>query len=194
VFISPKNEIHKSWVLFPEKINGKFAVLHSLHTGSRDRVFVDYLDTLASEPATPIKSPYYPSADPSYWDSTLRGAGPPPLKTSKGWLVLYHANDAKESHRYKLGALLLDLADPSKIIARSPGPVLAPDAPYENDGKPGIVYACGATLTGDTLRVFYGGGDNVVCTATTSLARLLEKLTPGTTSPQLALERALSFS
>lgn len=193
-FISPKGQVHKSWVLFPEKVNGKFAVLHSLHSGSRDRVLVDYLDTLDEEPATPIESPYRLSADPSYWDSMLRGAGPPPLKTSKGWLVLYHANDANEAHRYKLGAMLLDLSDPSKVLARSPGPVLAPDEWYENDGKPGIVYACGATLTGDTLRVYYGGGDAVVCTATTSLAKLLGKLVAPEKTPQAELRSALAFA
>ena len=193
-FISPKGEVHKSWVLFPEKINGQFAVLHSLHSGSRDRVVVDYLETLDEEPATPIQSPYYPSADPTYWDSMLRGAGPPPLKTSKGWLVLYHANDVRDAHRYKLGAMLLDLTDPSKVLARSPGPVLAPDAWYENDGKPGIVYACGATLSGDTLRVYYGGADAVVCTATTSLANLLGKLSAPEKLPQQELRNALAFA
>jgi predicted GH43/DUF377 family glycosyl hydrolase len=173
VYLSPANQVQKNWVLFPEKINGKFAVLHSLHSGSRDRVLVDYLDDLEG---SEIASPYNPKKDPSTWDSTLRGAGPPPIKTKDGWLLLYHANDDRESHKYKLGALLLDLYDPSKVIARSVRPVLEPDASYENDGKPGIVYACGATVAGDTLRVYYGGGDKVVCVAKTSLAGLLAKL------------------
>lgn len=172
-YISPENQVHKSWVLFPEKINGKFAVLHSLHSGSRDRVLVDYLDSLED---AQVQSVYDPKEDNAVWDSRLRGAGPPPLKTKDGWLLLYHANDAREGHKYKLGALLLDLEDPSKVIARSVHPVLEPDAPYENDGKPGVVYACGATLQGDTLRVYYGGGDKVVCVAKTSLSQLLAAL------------------
>lgn len=184
-YLSPTHQVHKNWVLFPEKINGKFAILHSLHSGSRESVLVDYLDTF--EDST-VESPYNPKKDEHAWDSTLRGAGPPPIKTKDGWLLLYHANDAKESHKYKLGALLLDLDDPSKVIARSVRPVLEPDANYENDGKPGIVYACGATLTGDTLRVYYGGGDKVVCVAKASLSELLKKLK----NPGVAVESPVS--
>lgn len=174
-YLSPVGEVHKNWVLFPEKINGKFAVLHSLHSGSRDRVLVDYLDTLDEDAA--IKSPYNPVKDESVWDSTLRGAGPPPIKTKDGWLLLYHATDAREPNRYKLGALLLDLEDPTKVIARSPFPILEPDAAYENEGaKSGVVYATGATVHGDTLTVYYGGADSVVCAAKISLSRFLGKL------------------
>jgi predicted GH43/DUF377 family glycosyl hydrolase len=172
-YLSPAGQVQKNWVLFPEKINGKFAILHSLHSGSRDRVLVDYLDSLDD---TELQSPYNPKTDPNSWDSTLRGAGPPPIKTKDGWLLLYHANDKREGHKYKLGALLLDLTDPTKVIARSVQPVLEPDMPYENDWKPGIVYACGATVEGDTLRVYYGGGDMVVCVAKASLSSLLKKL------------------
>lgn len=180
-YLSPPQEVHKNWVLFPEKIGGKFAILHSLHSGSRDRVLVEYLDSLEN---TEIESPYNPQKDPSAWDSTLRGAGPPPIKTKDGWLLLYHANDAKESHKYKLGALLLDLEDPRIVRARSAKPVLEPEVWYENDGKPGIVYACGATVTGDTLRVYYGGGDKVVCVAKASLKELLRKLVNPGVEPQ----------
>lgn len=172
-YLSAPQQVHKNWVLFPEKIHGKFAVLHSLHSGSREQVMVEYLDSF--EDAN-VESPYDPKTEEGAWDSTLRGAGPPPIKTKDGWLLLYHANDARESHKYKLGALLLDLKDPSKVIARSVHPVLEPDAPYENEGKPGIVYACGATVSLDTLRVYYGGGDKVVCVAKTSLSKLLRKL------------------
>lgn len=174
-YLSPVGEVHKNWVLFPEKIRGKFAVLHSLHSGSRDRVVIDYLDTLDADAS--IKSPYQPVTDESVWDSTMRGAGPPPIRTKDGWLLLYHATDSREPHRYKLGALLLDLDDPTKILARSPFPILSPEAAYENEGaKAGVVYATGATLRGDTLTVYYGGADSVVCAAETSLARFLRKL------------------
>jgi predicted GH43/DUF377 family glycosyl hydrolase len=151
-----------------------------MHSGSREKVVVDYLDRLED---SNIKSPYHLSKKEGVWDSTVRAPGPPPLKTKDGWLLFYHANDARESQKYKLGALLLDLQDPSKIIARSVQPVLEPDMPYENEGKPGIVYACGATVQGDTLRVYYGGADMVVCVAKASLSKLLAKLKePGVTS------------
>lgn len=173
-YLSPEGQVHKNWVIFPEMFGGKYAVLHSLHSGSRDRVLVDYVDDLAH--AT-IKSPYNPVKDESVWDSTLRGAGPPPIRTRDGWLLLYHATDAREPHRYKLGAMLLDLEDPSKVIARSPRPILEPDAWYENEGfKSGVVYACGAVVRGDTLYVYYGGADSVVCAAKTSLSSFLRQL------------------
>lgn len=190
VYLSPKGQVQKNWVLFPEKNAGRFSILHSLHSGSRDEVVIDHLPELVDDPG--IESPYRPVVDERVWDSRVRGAGPPPLKTKKGWLVLYHANDAREPHRYKLGALLLDLMNPSNVLARSPVPVLEPDAWYENHGKPGIVYACGATVEGDTLRVYYGGGDAVVCTASTSLSRLLSKLVPPRHVPDYSPAYALA--
>ncbi len=178
VFLSPPGQVHKNWVLFPEKINGKFAVLHSLHSGSRDRVLIDYLDSLDEAPAGGIESPYRPKADTEAWDSTLRGAGPPPMRTPEGWLLFYHAIDAREPSRYKIGALLLDLNDPTKIVARSASPVLVPDARYENEGaKSGVVYACGAVVRDDEVHVFYGGADSVICSARHSLDALLKQLT-----------------
>jgi|CXWL01.1.fsa_nt_gi predicted GH43/DUF377 family glycosyl hydrolase len=178
IFLSAQNQVHKNWVIFPEKIKGKFAVLHGFEGGSRNTACIEYLDTLEVEPASYIQSSieFRDDLDDSVWDSKVRGAGPPPLKTPKGWLVLYHANDSREPHRYKIGALLLDLEDPSKVIARSPEPILSPDAYYENDGKPGVVYACGALVRDGILRVYYGGGDMVVCTASVPLDTFLEQL------------------
>ena len=179
VFLSPIAEVHKNWVIFPALINGKYAVLHGFE--SRNKAAIAYLDSLDTEPNPPIKSSaaFRGQANEGDWDHKVRGSGPPPILTDKGWLLLYHANDAKEGHRYKLGALLLDRADPSKVIARAPVPVLAPDAPYENEGaKAHVIYACGALVEGDTLTVYYGGADTVVCAATTSLSKLLKKLKP----------------
>ena len=174
VFLSAPNEVSKNWVIFPERIGGKIAVLHSLHSGSRDRVLVDYLESLDEQPATFIRSKFAPISDSGRWDSTLRGAAAPPIRTPRGWLLLYHATSANEPHRYKLGAMLLDLKDPSKVTGRSPAPILAPDAHYENSGaKAGVVYACGAVAEGDTLRVYYGASDSWSCVAETSLSALL---------------------
>ena len=181
--LSRASERHKNWVLFPEKVGGKFALLHSLHGGSAERVCIEYIDDLdAFDPATDgFHSPYYDGspAHQAAWHEKVRSVGPPPIKTDKGWLVLYHAHDAKEGGRYKLGAMLLDLADPTKILHRAALPVLSPDAPYENSGKPGIVYSCGAVVRGDMLLVYYGGADKVVCVATAALAPFLDALIRG---------------
>ncbi|MCI0597472.1 glycosidase, partial [Candidatus Parcubacteria bacterium] len=181
VYLSPPGQVHKNWVLFPKKINGSFAIFHGLMFRDRTRTQMAYLDTLHKDPSPYIESDARFRDEEWYrdvWDSRIRAAGPPPIETNKGWLVLYHANDAHEPHRYKIGAMLLDLFNPEKVLARSLVPVLSPDAWYENHAKPGIVYACGATTDGDTLRVYYGGSDNVVCTATASLSKLLRELVP----------------
>ena len=170
--ISPPGTINKNWVLFPEKINGKYAILHSISP----EVQIDLVDRLEdlSSGRHIIKSIFGNGKPRREWDTWVRGVGPPPLKTKRGWLVLYHAIDKSDPHRYKLGALLLDLKNPKKVIARSPAPILAPDTWYENDEKPGVVYACGATIDKETLFVYYGGGDKYVCVAKTPLKKLLD--------------------
>lgn len=177
VFLSAPNEVHKNWVLFPEKIKGAFAVLHNLYGESKDHVRVSFLDSLQHSPKEFIKSPYSRVTNDQSWDSTPRGVGPPPIKTDKGWLVFYHATNKAEEHKYKLGAMLLDLFDVTKIIARAPVPVLEPVAQYENSGaKPGIVYASGATAHDDKLTLYYGAADNYVCSASTSLSHFVDRL------------------
>ncbi len=171
LLISPADEPHKNWVLFPEKIGGKFAILHSI----TPHVQVDYVERLEdlTTGQVQIESIFKPHERAGVWDSHLRGVGAPPIRTEKGWLVLYHATQKHESHRYKVGAMLLDLDDPTKVIACSPAPILAPDAWYENDGKPGIVYVCGAVVRDEQLLVYYGAGDKHVCIAQTPLRDLL---------------------
>lgn len=179
--LSKAGERHKNWVLFPEKINGKFAILHSIVP----TIEIEYRDSLedvgTKEPF--IKSWEGPREDvennSSGWDHRIRSAGPPPIRTPQGWLVLYHATSRDEGHRYKLGAMLLDLDDPTKVLHRATAPVLSPDQPYENNGKPGIVYSCGAVVKGDMLYVYYGGADRVVCVATAALLPFLTALVHG---------------
>lgn len=175
-FLSAPNQVQKNWVLFPEKLQGKFALLHSLYNGSRDRISVDYLNSLnGREPY--IESSRNDSSAENVWDSRMRGAGCPPLRTEKGWLQFYHANDNREPHKYKVGALLLDLIDPTRVIARSPMPVLEPDAAYEAYGaKPGIVYVSGATAHDNKLTLYYGAADQTVCAATAPLSEFVNKL------------------
>lgn len=177
----------KNWVMFPEKIWGRFAILHSIIGEDDYHVRVEYVDDLAELAQRKFKSPD-PQQIPDKaiaWHVHTRSAGPPPVRTDKGWLVLYHANDAKEGHRYKLGAMLLDFNDPTKILHRSASPILSPDEHYENHGKPGIVYACGAVVRNGTLFVYYGGADKVVCVATAQLDSFLNALIHGI-QPSLA--------
>ncbi|MFA6315009.1 MAG: hypothetical protein WC648_01385 [Candidatus Paceibacterota bacterium] len=172
--MSSPGTVSKNWVIFPEKINGKFAILHTITPDIK----IDYIDSLDFI-TKHIVSPRLHGPQPGrkkYWDNRLRGAGPPPIKTKIGWLLLYHAQDIREPDKYKLGAMILDTNDPTRILYRSPQPILEPDAHYENDGKPGVVYASGAVIIGDNLMVYYGGGDKHVCIAETPLNGLLNWL------------------
>jgi beta-1,2-mannobiose phosphorylase / 1,2-beta-oligomannan phosphorylase len=174
--ISPKGEVHKNWVLFPEKVNGKFAILHSINP----EIQIDYVSQLEEIGDGPgqkrIISKFGAKKPRDSWDTWVRSAGPAPVKTSRGWLVFYHAVNKAQPHQYRLGALLLDLKNPKKILARSPGPLLIPDQWYENDWKPGIIYACGAVVKNNELFVYYGGGDKHVCSAHTPLSPFLDWL------------------
>jgi len=185
--LSQPQQVHKNWVIFPEKINGKYAILHSVVP----KIDIAYRDSIED---IGITEPFITSwvgsrsdlpAREDVWDSFVRGAGPPPIKTDRGWLLLYHAIDERDPGRYKLGAMLLDLDDPTKVLYRSAAPILSPDEPYENHGKPGIVYACGAVVHDGTLYVYYGGADKVICVATASLKDFLDTLIEGS-QPSLA--------
>ncbi|MBU1046472.1 hypothetical protein KKH36_01680 [Patescibacteria group bacterium] len=173
--ISKYGEINKNWVLFPEKIDGKFAIIHSVNP----EISIEYLDDLEFKGDKKyIDSPFSTEKNKERWDSWVRGAGPPPIKTDKGWLLIYHAMDFyNDPNRYKMGAMLLDLKDPRKIIARSKEPILEPDEHYENNGwKAGVSYCCGAVEKDGQLLIYYGGADTVSCVAETNLNEFVNKL------------------
>ncbi|MEI6041976.1 MAG: hypothetical protein WCQ00_00160 [bacterium] len=171
-FISSAKDINKNWVLFPEKLNGKFAVIHSISPEIR----IGYIDDIDRIDEEFIQSSAPSGGREDQWDNWVRGAGSPPIRTEIGWLLLYHAMDKSDPNKYKLGCMILDFEDPTKILYRSPSPILEPVENYENDEKPGVVYASGAILQDDDLYVYYGGGDKHVCVAKTPLKPLLDWL------------------
>ena len=183
VLISPPGQTHKNWIIFPEKINGKYAILHGLSP----KIHIDYIDSLDDFDGETYLSSLPPAGgagyhDPSrrnHWDVRVRGAGAPPIKTDLGWLLLYHANDRYDPGKYKLGAMLLDLNDPTKVLYRSAEPILEPKEWYENDGKPGVVYTCGAVIVNENLIVYYGGGDKHIAVARAGVQEFLQALTSG---------------
>jgi predicted GH43/DUF377 family glycosyl hydrolase len=175
ILISPPGQIHKNWVIFPEKVNGKFAIMHSFYP----KVLINYFDSLDELDGKHFinSNNTRPVDQDRTWDSWFRGVGPAPIKTDMGWLILYHAMDHKNPDRYRMGALILDLKDPTKVLYRSDAPILEPEEYYENNGyKWGVVYSCGAVIKDGTLFVYYGGADKVVAVATIKLSTLLEDL------------------
>lgn len=187
VLISPPGVVDKSCVIFPEKVKGKYVIMHRIFPD----ILIDFEDDLNFDGKTrwlPCKGRI--PARPKHWDSRKIGAGAPPIKTKDGWLLIYYATcDQEGASRYLVGAMLLDLEDPTKVIVRSNHPILSPEAKYENEGfKAGVVYPCGAVLIGNTIFVYYGGADSYVCVATADLDQFLDELK---NQKPIALEKAI---
>lgn len=112
---------------------------------------------------------------PGMWDCARVGAGAAPIRTSEGWLEIYHGADAQ--NRYGLGALLLDLDCPWKVLARSEYPIMEPVADYERTGFFGnVIFSNGHLVDGDDLTIYYGASDSVICGARFSIDRILQSL------------------
>ena len=171
--ISLPGIIDKSGVLFPEKINGKYAIMHRIFPN----ILIDYVDSLDFNDDKQLPGKYSIKIRKNMWDSRKIGAGAPPIKTKYGWLLIYYGVDDRNASQYKIGAMLLDLNQPHKVLYRTNEPILEPDQWYENVGhKSGVAYPCGAVLMGNTIHVYYGGADSVVCVANAELEPFLQAL------------------
>lgn len=170
MIIPPHN---KDCALFDEKINGLY---YALHRPSSVDLGGNYI-WLAQSPDGVHwgKHRCLIRTRPGYWDSKRVGAGASPIKTTEGWLEIYHG--ANEKHQYGLGAMLLDLNDPSIVLARSDDPIMIPEAPYELTGFFGqVVFTNGHIVRGDELTIYYGAADEVVCAARFSIGEILSSL------------------
>ncbi len=156
LMLAPEN---KDVMIFPEKINGKFYALHRpvpKSFGSPEMWIAESPDLMHWG-----NHRFLMGLSEEGWDSARMGGGAVPIRTDRGWLVLYHGADSK--HRYCMGAALLDLENPAKVIARSRVPVLEPEAAYEVNGFFGkVVFSCGAILLDQTIRMYYGAADEVM--------------------------------
>lgn len=164
---------NKDCAIFDEQINGAYYCLHRPSGVDLGGNFV----WIASSPDLLHwgKHACILHTRPGMWDCARVGAGAAPIKTEAGWLEIYHGADF--NHRYCLGAVLLDLHDPSKVIARSEEPLMEPDAPYEQTGFFGnVVFTNGHLVDGDELTVYYGASDEVICGAKFSIQAILETL------------------
>ena len=112
-----------------------------------------------------------------FWDSKRVGAGAAPIKTKQGWLEIYHGANAE--NQYCLGAFLMDLKDPTKVISRTETPIMVPTEAYELTGFFGnVVFTNGHILEpdGDTITIYYGASDEVVCGAQFSIKAIFSLL------------------
>jgi len=171
VMFGPDN---KDIAIFPEKIGGRYYTLHRpalKHLGEMTIWLASSDNLLDWGQHHALISPRA-----GYWDCERVGAGASPIKTSEGWLELYHASDHHIC--YCTGALLLDLEQPWKIIARSETPFLYPEASYETEGfMPNVIFHNGFIETGDgNLELYYGGADEICCGARVSISDILSTL------------------
>ncbi|NWJ50798.1 MAG: glycoside hydrolase family 130 protein [Bacteroidetes bacterium] len=183
------NEDIRNGVLFPEKVNGKYLRMdrpnksrHENGTTSGSTIWLSESDDLINwNPIAPLINGRF-----HYWDEFI-GSGPPPVKTRQGWLHIYHgvAGHFGSSNIYQAGVMLLDLNDPSKVLARSWCNILEPRELYELVGQvPNVVFPSGMivesfdndgfALQESPVLVYYGAADTSVGLAVTTIRDLLE--------------------
>jgi predicted GH43/DUF377 family glycosyl hydrolase len=156
----------KGMALFPRKINGQYAMI-SRQDG--ENLFLMYSDHIHFwEKLQMIETPEQP------WEFVQIGNCGSPLETEKGWLLLTHGVGAMR--KYCIGALLMDLEDPSKIIGKLKEPLIMPNE-YEREGYvPNVVYSCGALIHNGSVVIPYAVSDTTSGIATVELKALLDKL------------------
>ena len=167
---------NRNGVLFPRKINGRFAMV----SRPSDNGHTPFGDIFYSE--SPDMRYWgnhrYVFGTAGGWQSTKVGAGPIPIETSEGWLMIYHGVlTSCNGFVYSAGAALLDLDKPWKVIARSRRFILAPRTLYENVGDvPNVVFPCAALCDAATgrLAIYYGGADTVVGLAFSTVDELVD--------------------
>ncbi|UCC31353.1 MAG: hypothetical protein JSU86_03570 [Phycisphaerales bacterium] len=169
---SPNN---KDAALFPRRFDGRWAVLHRPDAGGIEHIWSAYSPDLVhwGEPHCVV-----PEGEGAAWDAVKVGAGPPPILTEHGWLLIYHGVKGYGGHLiYRVGVALLDKEKPYRMIARSANWVFQAEAPYELSGLvPNVVFPTGLLVRGDELWLYYGAADTYVCLATAKLADVLGTL------------------
>jgi predicted GH43/DUF377 family glycosyl hydrolase len=167
----------KDVALFPEKRDGGFLAL----TRPMPSSFGHVLGIWIAMPESSLPwGRHLPLVLPrsGMWDEKQTGASTVPFRVREGWLEIYHGVDM--NHHYQLGAVLLDGDDPTKVIARSPEPILMPELPFERKGLFGnVVYSCGHIPLDDEgrrIRVYYGAADTSVAAADFDVAEIIDTL------------------
>ena len=170
----------KDAYLFPQKFGSKFALFHRILPGiqiiyfnsfselTKDR-WRDYLRNLGD----------FIVLDPLFWfENRNIGGGCPPIETSNGWLIIYHAiEDTSFGKIYHASAALLDLKNPLKVLGRLTQPLFSPKAPWEKKGvTDNVVFPTGAVVQNKRLYIYYGAAEKIIAAKSVDLAELLTEL------------------
>ncbi len=157
----------KDATLFPEKINGKYALLHRIYP----QVYLSYSDDLIKWGHKEII--FSPRKD--FWDSERVGVASAPIKTEKGWLIFYHGVD--RHHIWRISWLLLAQENPAIVVYRSDEPIFEPEEDYEKVGlTPNVVFTCGVIERDNQFFIYYGAADKVIGLATIGKEELLAEI------------------
>lgn len=156
------DEPNKDASLLPEKVDGRYMMFHR----RAPDIWIAFSDDLKTwDNHQRVMSPVLQSD----WESDKIGLGGPPLKTDQGWLLIYHGVGG-DPRRYSLGIALLDLEDPTHVLARQTAPILTPELEWEINGYvPNVVFSCGQAVVGNNIYVYYGGADQVIGVAAMSM-------------------------
>ncbi len=168
-----EGEDNKDHMLFPRKFNGKFCSFHR----RRPDIWIAYSRDLKDWPEAEMKKLCGARPDVA-WEGKYIGMNGVPIEVEEGWLAFYHGADAK--HVYRIGVMLLDKDDPSKIIAQPKTPILEPRERWECRGDvPNVVFSTTNLLVDNTVYVYYGGADHVIGLATGKLDDILDFVKKG---------------
>lgn len=169
--ITPDGVPDKDAAILPVKVRGNYMIFHRVG----ESVCADFVASLdfTKERVTQCIEIIEPRR--GMWDGGKVGISTPPVKTEAGWLLLYHG--VSWSTTYRVGAVLLDLDDPTIVRARTAIPLFEPEEEYEHKGiVPNVVFPCGLVVRGQTAYMYYGGGDRVIGVATMKVAKILKML------------------
>jgi len=166
---------NRNGVLFPRRIRGRYGMLSrpsdTGHTAFGDIYWSESDDLVHWGRHRHVMSPR-----PLAWDATKVGAGPTPIETDEGWLLLYHGVlTSCNGFVYAMGAALLDLNEPWRVLARPTDYLLSPSVLYEQVGDvPNVVFPCAALVDreADRLAIYYGAADSVICLAFAHLSEI----------------------
>ncbi len=173
IITTPENYDDKDTCIMSSKIGDKFVIIHRIES----QICADFLDTLDFTKERVSRCIDIMSPRPGSWDSKRIGIAGPPLKTAKGWLLIYHG--VSKTGTYRLGAALLDLKNPSIVISRTVDTIFEPLESYERVGQvPNVVFSCGMVERDDELFIYYGGADSCLGVAKIPLKKLLQILLP----------------
>jgi len=170
----------KDVILFPEKIHGKFALLHRILPDIQIIYFNDFKDLTLQYWKNYLRqlSKYIVLGSKYWYESRNIGGGATPIKTNKGWLLIYHAVEDTNSGRiYRASAALLDKKNPLKLVGRLKEPLFSPEETWERKGNiDNVVFPTGTAIFGKTLYIYYGAADKRIAVASVNLNKLLTEL------------------